>query len=103
MITPMPSPGSKQLAREATVAAHGADGTSVETYRCQATEALRASEPLRSYDLRQYVRELTSGNVGVLRLLRVAWRGISTARPAPTPADRPASPPPPGGARPAEG
>ena len=29
------------LAREATVAAHGADGTSVETYRCQATEAVR--------------------------------------------------------------
>jgi hypothetical protein len=68
----------EQLAREATVAAHGADGTSVETYRCQATEALRASEPLRSYDLRQYLRELTSGNVGVLRLLRVAWRAITT-------------------------
>ena len=67
------------LAREATVAAHGADGTSVETYRCQATEAVRASEPLKSYDVRQYVRELTSGNVGMLRLLRVAWRAISTA------------------------
>jgi hypothetical protein len=67
------------LAREATVAAHGADGTSVETYRCQATEAVRASEPLKSYDVRQYVRELTSGNVGMLRLLRVAWRAINTA------------------------
>ena len=38
--------------------------SSVESYRCQATEALRASEPLSRYDLRQYVREFTSGNVG---------------------------------------
>lgn len=69
----------EQLVMEATVAANGADGTSAESYRCQATEALRASEPLKSYDLRQWVRELFSGNVGLLRLLRVAARGISTA------------------------
>ena len=90
----------EQLAREATVAAHGADGTSVETYRCQATEALRASEPLRSYDLRQYrprahLRERGGAAPASRRLARHQHR-----RPAPTPADRPASPPPPGGARP---
>ena len=69
----------EQLVRDATVAVRGANGASVESYRCQATEALRASEPLSSFDIRQYVRELTSGNVGLLRLLRVAVRGISTA------------------------
>ena len=38
---------------------------------------MRATEPLRSYDLRQYIRELRFGNVGLLRLLRVAVRGLS--------------------------
>ena len=69
----------EQLVRDATVAERGADGTSVESYRCQATEAVRATEPLSRRDLRQYARELTSGNVGLLRLLRVAVRAISTA------------------------
>ncbi len=38
---------------------------------------LRASEPLNNYDPRQYVRELTAGNVGLLRLLRVVARAVS--------------------------
>src|SRR5262245_2267501 len=38
------------------------NGVPTESYRCQATEALKASEPLSRYDPRQYVRELTSGN-----------------------------------------
>ncbi len=67
------------LARDATRAVHDVDGAPVESYRCQATEALRATEPLSKYDLRQYIRELTSGNVGLLRFLRVAVRGLSTA------------------------
>jgi hypothetical protein len=69
----------EKLVGEATVAAHSADGSSVESYRCQATEALRASEPLSRYDLRQYIRELTAGNIGFLRLLRIAARGLRTA------------------------
>ena len=69
----------EQLVRDATVAVPGDDGAPVESYRCQATEAMRATEPLNSRDLRQYLRELTSGNVGLLRLLRVAVRAISTA------------------------
>ena len=69
----------EELVRDATVAERGVDGASVESYRCQATEALRASEPLSRYDLRQYIRELTSRNVGLLQFLRVAVRGISTA------------------------
>jgi hypothetical protein len=32
-------------------------------YRCQATDVRRASRPLSQYDPRQYVRDLTSGNV----------------------------------------
>ena len=53
------------------------EGAPTETYRCQATEALAASEPLNRYDPRQYVRELISGNVGPIRLLRVAMRAFS--------------------------
>lgn len=53
------------------------DGAPTETYRCQATEALAASEPLNRYDPRQYVRELITGNVGPIRLLRVAMRAFS--------------------------
>ena len=49
------------------------DGTS-DSYRCQATEAFRATEPLPGRDPRQYVREVRSGNVGLLRLLRVLTR-----------------------------
>ena len=32
-------------------------------YTCQATELKRATEPLSDWDLRQYVRDVTSGNV----------------------------------------
>jgi hypothetical protein len=46
------------------------------TYRCQATEASRASEPLGNFDLSQYVRELRSGNVRFLQLARVAVRAF---------------------------
>jgi hypothetical protein len=34
-------------------------------YRCQATDVGRASRPLPQYDPRQYVRDLTSGNVSL--------------------------------------
>ena len=64
-----------RLVREATVSANGDESP---TYRCQATEALRASEPIGRFDLRQYVRELVSSNTGPLRLLRIALRAIRT-------------------------
>ena len=51
------------------------DGTPV--YRCQATEALRASERMSNWDLAQYVRELRAGNAGPLRLLRVSVRAVA--------------------------
>ncbi len=39
-----------------------------EHYRCQATEARRASTKLRGWDMRQYVREAQAGNIGWRRL-----------------------------------
>jgi hypothetical protein len=62
-------------AAEATTRPPDWDGSS-ETFRCQATEAFRATEPLRGRDPGQYVREVRSGNVGLLRLLRVLARGV---------------------------
>ncbi len=53
----------EELARAATTLAGGGDDA--QLYRCQATEALRATEPQRSLDPGQYVRELrleTSGH-----------------------------------------
>ena len=50
------------------------NGTRAEIYRCQATEALAATEPLSAFDPRQYFRELASGNVGWLRFGRVSVR-----------------------------
>jgi hypothetical protein len=53
------------------------EGDHVHVYRCQATEAVRASEPLGPYDVRQYVREIAHGNVTVRRFLRVAVRALT--------------------------
>jgi hypothetical protein len=41
-------------------------------YRCQATDLLLASEPMRWWDFRQYVRDVWSGNVVVWDVVRVA-------------------------------
>jgi hypothetical protein len=48
------------------------DGAPAEVWRCQATEALKATEPLKLRDVGQYRREIRSRNYGLLRLLRVA-------------------------------
>jgi hypothetical protein len=41
-------------------------------FACQATRLYDASSPLPWWDVRQYVRDLSSGNVGIGRFLRVA-------------------------------
>jgi hypothetical protein len=41
-------------------------------YRCQATDLLKCSEPLSPWDLRQYLRDLRSGNIGISDLLKAA-------------------------------
>ena len=50
------------------------DGRSEDRFMCQATELLRATTRLGTFDPRAYVRELTSGNVPIKRFLRVIGR-----------------------------
>jgi hypothetical protein len=59
------------LALRATKTRRERDGMEVEAYRCQATEAVAASEPLDKYDPRQFVREVSAGNAGPLHVARV--------------------------------
>lgn len=51
--------------------------TSAQLFRCQATEALRATTPLPSWELRQYLREVTTGNVGLANFVRVGSRALA--------------------------
>ena len=60
------------LAATRTVRAEGDD----EVWRCQATDALRASEPLKTSNLAQYWREFTNGNFRPLRFIWLAARGF---------------------------
>jgi hypothetical protein len=50
------------------------DNRAVTRYRCQNTELFRASQPLRVWDPRAYVRVYRAGNVGLFRFLRVLAR-----------------------------
>lgn len=47
-----------------------------ELFRCQATEARRATTKLPDWDLRQYAREVTNGNITRGQLLRVSFRAM---------------------------
>ena len=49
---------------------------SSESFRCQATEAFLATEPLRGRDPGQYVREVRSGNAPLMRVVRVLARAL---------------------------
>ena len=52
------------------------EGEPEETYRCQATQALAASESLNKFDPRQFTREVSSGNVSAGHLLAVIGRTV---------------------------
>jgi hypothetical protein len=41
-----------------------------ERFSCQATDLLRASSPLKWWDVRQYLRDLLTGNVSLARFVR---------------------------------
>jgi len=63
--------GLEVRARSGTREIRTFDRGTEEVWRCQATDALKASTPLKVRDVRQYWRELTARNVGALHLLRV--------------------------------
>lgn len=55
-----------------------AKGAEAEVFKCQATEAFRATESISSAaSPAQYVREIAGGNVSLGRFLRVAVRAVS--------------------------
>lgn len=64
------------LAEAGTRTTRESQGEQVEAWCCQATEAFKASEPLKVSDLRQYSREVRSGNVRPLRFLMVVGRAF---------------------------
>lgn len=49
-----------------------------EVYRCQATEATRATTPMPEMAIGQYVREVRVGNIGVPELARVGTSALVT-------------------------
>ena len=64
------------LARTGTRTVRNLEGKPSEVWRCQATEAFVATQPLKASNLAQYWRELTNGNFGLLRFIFVAVRGF---------------------------
>jgi hypothetical protein len=76
--TPAPAPDDDaraELERLALANVHGADSTPEQpTFRCQATELLRASEPVPWWSFSSFLHELTSGNVGFFRWATVMAR-----------------------------
>ena len=62
---------SELLAR----ASHTTDGGG-QRYFCQATELLRASEPLQWWDIRQYLRDIRTRNVSLAKLARGSWYAL---------------------------
>ena len=64
------------VSKTATRTVREVGGNRSDIWRCQATDALKASEPLKQRDLRQYWRELTNGNFGPLRFAGLAIRGF---------------------------
>jgi hypothetical protein len=65
-----------QRAQSGTRTVRELGGRQSEVWRCQATEAFIASEPLKTSDLRQYWREMTNGNFDRLRLATLLVRGL---------------------------
>jgi hypothetical protein len=66
----------EHVARSGTRTVREVQGVQSEVWRCQATEALKASAPLKTSDIRQYWRELTNGNFSPLRFVGLLARGF---------------------------
>ena len=69
------SPALEALAEAGTRTVR--EGETEEVWRCQATEALKASEQLKTFkDPEQYWREFRNGNFGPLRFIRLMARAL---------------------------
>jgi hypothetical protein len=66
----------EHLTQAGTRTAREVAGKQAEVWRCQATEALNASEQLKTSELGQYWRELTNGNFGLIRFIGLLARGF---------------------------
>lgn len=80
--TPVKEPSQEsealdELLVKGTRAVRESKGVHAEAWRCQATEALKASEHLRGYDLSQYWRELTNGNFNSVRFVFLFIRAMA--------------------------
>jgi hypothetical protein len=60
---PAPRPSGDRARLIRATRAAGTPGEDGERYRCQATDLLRASSPMAWWDVRQYARDVRSGNV----------------------------------------
>jgi hypothetical protein len=66
----------ERLAQAGTRTVRELKGEQVEAWRCQATDALKFSEPLKTSNLSQYWREFRNGNFGPFRFIRLLARGV---------------------------
>ena len=66
----------ERLAQAGTRTVRELKGDQVEAWRCQATDALKFSEPLKTSDLAQYWREFRNGNFTPFRFIRLLVRGF---------------------------
>jgi hypothetical protein len=66
----------ERLARASTRTMRELKGEQVEAWRCQATDALKFSEPLKVSNLTQYWREFRNGNFGPFRFIGLFARGF---------------------------
>ena len=66
----------ERVAETATRTVREVGGIRSEVWRCQATEAFNASDPLKTSDLRQYWREMTNGNFPLFRFIPLLIRGF---------------------------
>jgi hypothetical protein len=67
-----PQPCDRERLNELTQRQDTASDSEIH-YRCQATDLLKASEPLPWWDFRQYLRDVWSGNIGVMDLVKAAF------------------------------
>jgi hypothetical protein len=73
---PVAAGDDRDLARLSRLASSGARLREADAFRCQATDMRLASEPMRRWQPGQYLRELTSGNVGFGPWLKVMLRAV---------------------------